>query len=65
MLAGQYAKDGAAVKEVTKGPAQVKLKNPTRVRLVKNGKSEVYLVSEDTADGAWLSAYPVVPLVTK
>ena len=65
VLAGQCAKGGAAVKDVAKGPAQVTLKNPTRMWLVKSGKSEVYVVSEDAPDGAWLSIYPVVPSVTK
>ena len=63
VLARQTAKEGAAVKESVKGPSLVKMKNPTRMWLVKNGKSEVYVVSEETADGAWLSVYPVVPFV--
>ena len=65
VLAEQCKKDGAAVKDSAKAPAQVKFKNPTRVWLVKNGKSEAYLAVEDTADGAWLSVYPVVPAAAK
>ena len=44
---------------------QVTLKNPTRLWLVKNGKTEAYLAVEDTADGAWLSVYPVVAAAAK
>jgi hypothetical protein len=65
VLAGQAGKDGAAVKDSAKGPASVKLKNPTRMWTVKSGKSEVYVVAEDAADGTWLSVYPVVPPVAK
>lgn len=61
VLAGQATEGGAAAKDSAKGPVKVKLKNPTRIWLVKNGKSETYLVAEETADGAWLSVYPVVP----
>jgi hypothetical protein len=64
VLAGQ-AKDGAAAKDSAKGPANAKLKNATRLWTVKSGKLEVFVVSEDTADGAWLSVYPVVPAVAK
>ncbi len=65
MLAGQAASDGVGAKDSAKGPVKVKLKNPTRIWLVKSGKSETYLVAEDTADGAWLSVYPVVPASAK
>lgn len=65
VLGEQSKKDGVPVKDSAKGPAQVKLKNPTRLWLVKHGKSEAYLAVEDTADGAWLSVFPVVPAATK
>jgi hypothetical protein len=61
-LATKAANSGAAVKDSVKGPAQLALKNPTRAWTVKQGKGEVYVIAEDTADGAWLSVYPVVPL---
>ena len=64
VLAGQ-AKDGAAAKDTAKGPTSAALKNPTRLWTVKTGKLEVFVVSEDTSDGAWLSVYPVVPAVAK
>ena len=64
VLAGQ-AKGGAAAKDTAKGPANAALKNPTRLWTVKTGKLEVFVVSEDTTDGAWLSVYPVVPAVAK
>jgi hypothetical protein len=65
VLAQQCKKDGVAVKDSAKSAAKVELKNPTRLWLVKNGKTEAYLAVEDTADGAWLSVYPVVPASTK
>ena len=65
VLAAQCKKDGVAVKDSAKSAAKVELKNPTRLWLVKNGKTEAYLAVEDTADGAWLSVYPVVPAATK
>lgn len=61
----KQASQGAAVKDSAKGPATVELKNPTRMWTVKVGKLEVYVVAEDTADGAWLSVYPAVPSVAK
>lgn len=65
VLAAQTAKEGHAAKDSAKGPASVKMKNPTRIWMVKNGKSEVYVVSEETADGSWLSVYPAVASVAK
>jgi hypothetical protein len=57
-LAAQAAQAGVSVKESAKGPAQFKLRNPTRAWTVKFGALTVYVVAEDTTDGAWLSVYP-------
>ena len=49
------AKDGHAVKDSAKGPAHVKMKNPTRAWKV----GEVYVIAEDATDGTWVSVYPI------
>jgi hypothetical protein len=65
VLVTRASKDGAQVTDSAKGPAQVTLKNSTRMWTVKTGTLEVYVVAEDTADGAWLSVFPVVPASSK
>lgn len=57
-LADGAAKSGAVLKLSAKGPATTKFTFPARVWTVKSGAMTVYVVVEDTADGAWLSVYP-------
>ena len=55
-LKADAAKAGYPVKDSAKGPAHVKMKNPSRAWKV----GEVYVVAEDATDGTWVSVYPIV-----
>ena len=61
VLVGRAGTEGAAIADSAKGPAQVTLQYPTRMWTVKSGTLEVYVVVEQTGDGARLGVYPVVP----
>ncbi|MBL8911837.1 MAG: hypothetical protein JNM17_14180 [Archangium sp.] len=62
VLAEGAGKAGAVLKVNAKGPATTRFTWPVRAWTVKSGALTVYVVAEDTSDGAWLSVYPVAPL---
>jgi hypothetical protein len=55
------AKSGQSVKSSAKGPATCTFNAPARLWTVKSGSLTVYVVAEDTDDGAWINVYPSVP----